>query len=362
MEKLIEGLKQKITIKKAKYLMFSMGIVYYEIPQKENLLLNIGYKEIIKPALEEIGTSIQEKALANEELSKYLWDREPHLAFLLEETEKPIELIILSFLHKELSIQEIFTVPLESLPDTADPKYGIVLLDEKISANHQGIFYKDKFYYYSPLYGTKRNAKTPPQLVQLLTEQMVNNNYVSLRLDQTLSISIEHYKPFMREFAEVYQGREINLDKIQFPFHPGKSEYFCVYNPETMKRIQFKISHRKDSERWIEIEELWSIGREEEQEVYMTKYLHSIFNPLENKFVHIDGSFNFYNLDNYKIRKNQQINAHADLHIKQWLVEGEINIIDWGKMVLHFYNDPDLILDAFEGNLIEEVFEENYHS
>jgi hypothetical protein len=43
--------------------------------------------------------------------------------------------------------------------------------------------------------------------------------------------------------------------------------------------------------------------------------------------------------------------------VKQWLVEGEINVIDWGKLILHFFNDHELILDAFKGNLIEEVFE-----
>lgn len=74
----------------------------------------------------------------------------------------------------------------------------------------------------------------------------------------------------------------------------------------------------------------------------------------------MDGSFNFYNNDNYKVRVNQQINAHANLHVKQWLVEGEISITDWGRMILQFFNDPDLILDAFKGNLIEEVFEDNH--
>lgn len=58
------------------------------------------------------------------------------------------------------------------------------------------------------------------------------------------------------------------------------------------------------------------------------------------------------------VRVNQQINAHANLHVKQWLVEGENSVLDWAKMILHFFDDPDLILDAFKGNLIEEVFSE----
>lgn len=359
MDDLLENLKQEVVIKKAIYFMHSIGIAYYEVPKRENFLNANGYKDTINPALEEIRKSMQQKGIAREELKKYLWNIEPYLAFLLDETAIPTELIILSFLDKDFDLQEIFSVPLESLPDTAD-KYGIVLLDDKSSANHQGVFYRDIFYYYNPFYGARRDAKTPPYLIQLLTDQMKLHNSVSLRLDQSISLSKEHYEPFMREFSEVYQGREINLDEIYFPLHPGNNEFFCVYNPKTMKKIQFKISHRKDSERWIEVEELWNIEGNEEQDTFITRYLHSIFNPLTNKFVHVDGSFNFYNNDNYKVRVNQQINAHANLNVKQWLVEGEISIIDWGRMILQFFNDPNLILDAFKGNLIEEVFEDNH--
>jgi hypothetical protein len=359
MKDFLENLKQKVVIKKAIYFMLSMGMAYYEVPQKEDFLKATGYTDIINPALEEIRQSMELHGIAREDFAKYLWDIEPYLAYLLDETKIPTDLVMLSLLDKELDIYDIFAIPLEALPEAADPKYGIVLLDDKSSANHQGVFFGNNFYYYNPLYRVRRDAKTPPYLIHLLTEQMKNKNSVSLRLDQTISLAKEHYKPFMREFAEVYQGREINLDEIQFPLHPGNSEFFCVYNPETMKKIQFRISHRKDSERWIEVEELWDNHGKEEQELFITRYLHSIFNPLTNTFVHVDGSFNFYNNENYKIRVNQQINAHANLHIKQWLVEGEISITDWGKIILHFFNDPDLILDAFKGNLIEEVFGEN---
>ncbi|KQU27248.1 hypothetical protein ASG65_01430 [Bacillus sp. Leaf13] len=267
-------------------------------------------------------------------------------------------MVILSLLQKELDIMKIFTIPLENLPEVADKKYGIVPLNDQSSANHQGIFYNDKFYYYSPLLTTRRDAKLPPELISLLFEQIKIDNTVSCRLDNNLSIDKHYYKPFYREFSEVFQGREINLDGILFPIHSGNNEFFCVYNPKTMKKIQFKISHRKDAERWIEVEELWDIHGKEEQEYFIIKYLHSIYDPQINSFVHIDGSINIYRNDNYKLRINQQISAHVDLHIKQWLVEGEIKILDWGKLILHFFNDPDLILDAFKGNLIEEVFKE----
>ncbi|MEK4058502.1 MULTISPECIES: hypothetical protein [Paenibacillus] len=354
----IESLKQKIEIKKAIYFLFSMGMAYYEVPQKREYLDDIGYRDLIQPAFDEIHKLMEQNNILRKDVAEYLWNIDPYLAYLLDETSIETELVILSFLNKTLDIYEIFTVPLETLPDDADSKYGVVLLNDKSSANHQGVFHGKQFFYYSPLYGARRDAATPPPLIMLLTEQMTNNNTVSLRLDQTIALQKEHYKPFMRFFFEVYQGREINLDNIQFPIHSGTSEFFCVYNPETMKKVQFRISHRKDSERWIEVEELWDIHGREENQLFVTRYLHSIFNPLTNKFVHIDGSFNFYNNEKYKVRVNQQINAHANLHVKQWLVEGEISVLDWAKMILHFFDDPDLILDAFKGNLIEEVFSE----
>lgn len=357
MDEFLKNLKENVEIKRAIYFLLSMGMVYYEVPNKEHILKADGYKDIFNPALDEIQKSIEKNGIKRENLTKYFWNKEPYLAFLLDETEIPIELVILSLLDKELDLREIFSIPLETLPDNADPRYGIVLLDDKSSANHQGVFYRNNFYYYSPFYSARRDAKTPPQLIQSLIVQTKFQNSVSLRLDQTISLPKEYYKPFMRDFAEVYQGKEIDLDEIHFPLHPGKSEFFCVYNPETMKKIQFKISHRKDSEHWIEVEELWSMNGKEEQEIFITRYLHSIFNPKTNKFVHVDGSFNFYKNDKYKVRVDKQINAHANLHVKQWLVEGEVEVLDWAKMILYFFNDSDLILDAFKGDLIEEIFD-----
>ncbi|MEH7687750.1 hypothetical protein V7192_19145 [Bacillus safensis] len=357
-DELVTNFRRNETIMKAVYFLFSMRFAYYEVWKIENILEENSNRDIILPALAEIEATRKQCKIDRKELIKYLWEVEPYLAYLLDETEVETPLVILSFLQKELDIVTIFTVPLENLPEFADEKYGIVLLNDECTANHQGIFFDHKFYYYSPLVVTKRDAKFPPELINLLLGQLENNNSVFYRLDNNLSIDKHSYKPFYRELSEVYQGREINLDNINFPLHTGKNEYFCVYNPKTMKKIQFKISYRKDEERWIEVEELWDIHGRDEQEYFVTRYLHSIYEPTLNAFVHVDGSINIYRNESYKLRISQQISAHADWHIKQWLVEGEIKVLDWAKLILHFFNDPDLILDAFRGDLIEEVFKE----
>lgn len=355
---LLTDLRQNEKIMKAVYFLFSIRVAYYEVWKKEEFLKESGYQDIILPTLTEIEAKRNQYRIERSELTQYLYEVEPYLAYLLDETKAETGIVILSFLQKELDIVKVFTTPLERLPEFADKKYGIALLNGKCSANHQGIFHENKFYYYSPLLSNRRDAKMPPELINLLFEHLENNNSVSYRLDSNLCIEKNNYKPFYREFSEIYQGREINLDDIKFPLHTGKNEYFCVYNPETMKKIQFKISYRKDEERWIEVEELWDLHGKGEQEYFITRYLHSIYDPSLNEFVHVDGSINIYKNESYKSRISRQISAHADLHIKQWLVEGEIEILDWAKLILHFFNDPDLILDAFRGDLIEEVFKE----
>ncbi len=359
MVEVLNVLREQIEVKKANYFLFSAGFAYYEIVNKVDFIRSQGYKEIIEPALNKITETLRENSVGRNNIAKFLHNEEPYLEYLLNETSIETEIVILSYFGKSINVTDIFTYPLENLPEKADEKYGILLLNnEKYKANHQGIYLGQDFYYYNPLLRVRRDAKTPPKLVELLLHQIDLSNTVSVRLDNTLSINKEDYKPFFREFFEVYHGREINLEEIHFPLHKGGTEYFCVYDPKTMKKIQFKLTHTNESEKWIEAEELWSVRGKEKQKMFMTRYLHSIYNPSNDCFEHVDGSINFYIKDNYMVRQNQQINAHADLHIKQWLVEGNIDILDWGKLVLYFFDDSDLILDAFKGNVIEEIFDE----
>lgn len=356
---LLTNLKSNKEIMKTIYFLFSTQTDFYNVQKKERLLKESGYQDKILPALAEIKKIMKHYGIARYEITQYLNEVDLYLAYLLEETKVETAIVILSFLQKEMDIVKVFTTPLESLPEFADDKYGIVSLNEKSFANHQGIFHEEKFYYYSPVFLSRRNTKEPPVLIDLLFEHLKKNNLVSYRLDTNLCVEKNNYKPIYNELSEVYQGREINLDDIKFPLYSGGIEYFCVYNPISMKKIQFKISNRKDGERWIEVEELWDIHSKGEQEYFITRYLHSIFQPSSNLFVHVDGSINIYKNKSYKSRIERQIAANADLHIKQWLVEGELEILDWAKLTFHFFNDPDLLMDAFRGDLIEEVFRNN---
>lgn len=122
-----------------------------------------------------------------------------------------------------------------------------------------------------------------------------------------------------------------------------------------MKKIQFKLSSRKDNEKWIEVEELFS---QSDRKWNMTRYLHSIYCEDSKSFKHIDGSVNFYELNTYKMRLNTTINAHSDRHTKLWLVEGNISIKYWTLLIYSFFDDDDLISDAFSGKLSIEILED----
>jgi hypothetical protein len=157
LDNFFERLNHKLTVKRATYFLFSARFVYYEVWKQEDLLKSAGYHDIIMPALLDIRKAIDEYSIERSELTKFLWEVEPYLAYLLDETTADTDMILLGFLQKQLDVSEIFTIPLESLPDAPDTKYGIVGLNEQCFANHQGIFFGEKFYYYSPLLrGEKR--------------------------------------------------------------------------------------------------------------------------------------------------------------------------------------------------------------
>lgn len=250
MNTFFSSLKRKVSVKKAIYFLSSIRYAYYELKGFKSLLDKNGYRERIMPAIIDIQNEINANRINEYDLAKFLYNEEPYLGYLYFNANEDISLLVFSFLMKDgLNVLDIFTTPLEEFSKYADQKYKITKLEYGYEANHQGIFLQNTFYYYCPLIFTKRNAKNPPPLIELLIKQRQDGNQLWIRLDETLSIDRHNYNPFYREFFEIYQGRPINLDNIQFPFNRSESEPFCVYNPKTMKRIQFKISHRKDSEK-----------------------------------------------------------------------------------------------------------------
>ncbi|REJ11657.1 MAG: hypothetical protein C6W58_17905 [Bacillaceae bacterium] len=359
MQHIFKKLEEDKAIKKVIYMLMAMGYAYYEVRQIREIFKKDSFREIAKPAIKRISYEMKVNMITEQEIAEFIYREEPYLGYLYFEAGYDISILIIMFIYRNgLNLLDIFLIPLEQITINADKRYRITKIENNYEVNHQGLYFEDFYYYYSPLFFVKRNAKNPPPLIESLVNLEKKGNDLWLRLDNSLRIKKEDYSPFYREFFEIYQGREINLDDIQFPFKKGEFEPFCVYNPKTMKKIQFKISHRKDSEKWIEAEELWPIKEDKKQDWYLTRYFHSIYDDQNHIFVHVDGSFNFYTQEQYKVRINQNINAHARFHQKMWLVEGEISIVDWGKLLLNFFDDPDLILDALKGNLVEEVFED----
>lgn len=315
--------------------------------------------EVLMEKLEHAYPLIKEFLCANcdaeRDLRKYIKENHPYSDMLLESQNVPFELVAFCLLFNSFSVKEFLGGTLETLPNESSKKYKIVKLDKGEIFTHEGVKHNDKFYYFSPfVLNYKRLQSEPTELIKLLTvENSINE--VWLRLDDNLSIPLNKYKPNYRLFASVYWGKEINLDKIEFPYQNDNIS-LSVYRPETMKRIQFKISNRKDNEKWIEVEELHCVN--DNRSGYITKYLHSIYNPDKEVFEHIDGSLNFYSDVNYRVRSNSTINAHSDAHEKLWLVEGVVSKEKWVKLIYRFFEDDDLISDAFTGKLSEDILTE----
>ncbi|VYU47374.1 hypothetical protein [Clostridium tertium] len=351
----LSELYKNITVKKAVYFIKANRVMDFDVISLIKMVED-EYSSLLIEAINEIKLVVSKTNL--DEVVEYVYLNSMYHYHLYKEGIADINVVLLSLMTNFFNYKDIWEIPLEEIPLDGKDKYKLTNITNNNSLNYEGVFFLNKFYYYNPIFIDKVTGKDLSVLLDQLNLLSKKGNSISLRLDETLSVRKEKYKEKVIVHSELYQGEIINLDKIEFPFYRGKNETLCVYNPNTMKKIQFKISHRKDSEKWIEIEEILGLVDGMKNRSVVTKYLHSIFNEEGNNFTHIDGSLNFYDRDNYRVRQSQNINAHSDLHEKLWLIEGSITIKEWGKLILGFFRDDELIFDAFEGNLVEEVFED----
>lgn len=357
---IFEELYRNTNVKKAVYVLVALRYRYFDIIRiKEDI--DKWYYSIIKDGTESINLALNKKENYKNDIKNFFHGNEPYLEYLNIEVKIDISIITLAYLIKFFDYNSIYMEPLEIISGFCRNKYGITDIRRDTEINHEGIILNNKFYYYNLLFLDRIDGDKIPNLLTHLFATNNNENKIYLRLDELLSVEKENYIKRILSFSEIYQGREINLDNIEFPLNKGESETLCVYNPSNMNKIQFKISYRKDSEQWIEVEEIFLKGQKfdevEDNKLIRTKYLHAIYNGKKKEFMHIDGSINLYESNNYIRRCKGTINSHADKHYKLWLIEGAISIVEWGKIVLAYFKDDELIMDAFKGNLIEEVFE-----
>ncbi|KQU27247.1 hypothetical protein ASG65_01425 [Bacillus sp. Leaf13] len=84
---LLTSLRKHESIMRAVYFLFSIRFAYFEVWKKEEILKGNGYQDIMITALTEIKATRNQYKIERSELTKYLWDVEPYLAYLLDETE-----------------------------------------------------------------------------------------------------------------------------------------------------------------------------------------------------------------------------------------------------------------------------------
>ncbi|GAP21891.1 hypothetical protein [Leptolinea tardivitalis] len=321
----------------------------YPLSIIERDLNNLFYSEF-QAAQNEITTLLGKSSASIETIDSIFKINDPYYSYLLS-IKKPIEILIYVFLLKYyFRVEDGFF--LEKLQNDCG-KYGVVRIENHEDINFQGIFYSGKFYYHSMFLPIYWNINNLSPLIKTITSLPGNNN-IFFRLDDNLAIPSDKYQEIKHDAYAMFYGKEINLDDIRFPKYPSGIP-MCVYDPKTNKKIQFFTTREKDGETWIHIEELFPFDKDK---IQVTKYLHSIFDEQTKTFNHIDGSVNLYNTDCYKLRLSQKMNTHATEHKKIWLVEGNFNILDWGKLVLYYFDDYDLIFDAFTGKLAEDIITE----
>lgn len=350
----LNNIYKNIELQRIKYFMMVNGIkdihIISVIENKKNKII----QKKINRGVEIINDQIENDDKLSKCVKKYMSKINVYYKDLLSRGKVSEALIILFCLKISFNIKEVIGGEVEMIPENADKKYKIVELQKKTTFNHEGVNVNNKFYYFSPIFFNEKrcsNSIKSTGLLKLLSDQHLKNS-VWLRLDENLSVKLEDYKKQVPQNFVLYRGKTINLDNIEFPYHRN-NVILIVYNPESMKQIQFKLSSRKDYQKWIEIEEINEFS--EQKDSYTTKYLHSIYDENKGNFSHIDGSINYYGKETYKKRTSSDINSHADKHEKLWLVEGNIKKNEWLELIYKYFDDKDLIMDAFNGNLNEGV-------
>jgi len=103
-------------------------------------------------------------------------------------------------------------------------------------------------------------------------------------------------------------------------------------------------------EKILEIEEIRekpSLGIN--KETYGCRYIHSIYNNMEQEFVHFDGAIRAYDEEQILKRWDLSINKAGKTtdYTKLFRIDGKLELADWKKLCILFYKSNPLIFEYF---------------
>lgn len=201
-------------------------------------------------------------------------------------------------------------------------------------------------YFYHPYMKVEGSGIKPPDLVSYLST-LVHSKITKLgmRLVDDYCVPSKYYNEINIEYSERYYGPTYNISAIFDANTVGNTVY---YNPKNDNKIIVRITN-VDNDKWIEIEELISPnGRDK---ISSSRTIHAILNVLNQKVIHVDGHINFYHMEVFKEMHMTGTSVKTDKHIKLWLVEGELSILEWANICRSYLSEYKLLNEIFKDEL-----------
>lgn len=217
------------------------------------------------------------------------------------------------------------------------------------SFKNDALIFDGKAYYYNPLLPiTKINdLDSVPGFATIITS--IPGHYdILYRIDEQLSLPEKEYSDELHLAHEKIRGPQFRFDGSNFKLSKTITVH---YDPDSLAKLLVvvkKNNERTDEEFWhVEIETLPAPGKNGNDVI--TTFLHGLYYPNNDCFIHIDIARNQYNKDIYQQKyadtKNgipvDMYTSSKDLHYKLWCIQnGHFSKETWYNLAIVSLNEP----------------------
>ncbi len=126
------------------------------------------------------------------------------------------------------------------------------------------------------------------------------------------------------------------------------------YNPlsSPIKQTEFRW-YEQDDKHTFECEEILDTPnvKEENEELYGCRFIHSMVDNVSQKPIHLDGAIRAYTLEKMckRIETNLDKTARDTIYAKIWRIDNLLSIATWKELITHYYRDNMMIGEYFGG-------------
>lgn len=211
-------------------------------------------------------------------------------------------------------------------------RYGLSVVNG-VEFRRDYFVYKNKTYLYNILTNTDviDFGDNMPGFARIITEQVKDGN-ILMRLDERLSLPHDQAISYSSLNFEKFRGPQFHFKDTVL----RSQKTITVHIDDTTEDKLLLVVKQKDDENtkkrfWhIEIETLPNMEESRGKDYCITTFLHGMYYPDEDYFVHIDCTKNQYRMSEYLKKYEEsspevaidQYTENSKLHYKIWCIEG----------------------------------------